>query len=107
MPASSAARPASRIRSGRRRATASWIARRLTASSDLFRQSEVATVAGMAGTAANLGALLFSVAIGALVTTTGYTPFFMILGGIDLLGALILWLLVRPSDTVSEVKRDT
>jgi ACS family hexuronate transporter-like MFS transporter len=79
----------------------------ITMSSDLFRQSEVATVAGMAGTAANLGALLFSVAIGTLVATTGYEPFFIILGGIDLLGAALLWFLVRPSDIVSEVKRDT
>jgi len=74
----------------------------ITLSSDLFRQSEVATVTGMAGTAANLGALLFSVAIGSLVATTGYAPFFFILGGIDLLGALLLWLLVKPVAPVSE-----
>ena len=74
----------------------------ITMSSDLFRQNEVATVTGMAGTAANLGALLFSVAIGSLVATTGYAPFFFILGGIDLFGALLLWLLVRPVNPVSE-----
>lgn len=79
----------------------------ITMSSDLFRQSEVATVTGLAGTAANLGALLFSVAIGVLVTTTGYTPFFIMLGGVNLLGTLLLWLLVRPADTISEVKRDS
>jgi len=77
----------------------------ITLSSDLFRQSEVATVTGMAGTAANLGALLFSIAIGALVATTGYTPFFFILSGVDLLGALILWLLVSSGDN-PEVTRD-
>jgi len=74
----------------------------ITMSSDLFRQSEVATVTGMAGTAANLGALLFSLAIGALVATTGYAPFFYVLGGVDLLGALVLWLLVRPGDAPAE-----
>ncbi|WP_040309837.1 MFS transporter [Asticcacaulis biprosthecium] len=74
----------------------------ITMSSDLFRQSEVATVAGMAGTAANLGALLFSVAIGTLVATTGYTPFFFILGGIDLLGALLLWFLVKPMEAARD-----
>lgn len=79
----------------------------ITLSSDLFRQNEVATVTGMAGTAANLGALLFSVAIGTLVATTGYTPFFFILGGIDLLGALLLWLLVSSADAPSEVTSDS
>ncbi len=74
----------------------------ITLSSDLFRQSEVATVTGLAGTAANLGALLFSVAIGSLVATTGYAPFFFILGGVDLLGALLLWLLVKPVAPISE-----
>ncbi|MBW8734583.1 MAG: MFS transporter [Asticcacaulis sp.] len=78
----------------------------ITLSSDLFRQSEVATVTGMAGTAANLGALLFSVAIGTLVATTGYAPFFFILGGIDILGAVLLWLLIRPVDATPEVMRD-
>jgi ACS family hexuronate transporter-like MFS transporter len=56
----------------------------------------------MAGTAANLGALLFSLAIGALVATTGYAPFFYVLGGVDLLGALVLWLLVRLGDAPAE-----
>ena len=49
----------------------------ITMSSDLFRRSEVATVAGMAGTCGNAGVLLFSLLIGGLVTTVGYTPFFV------------------------------
>ena len=73
----------------------------ITMSSDLFRRSEVATVAGMAGTAANLGALLFSVAIGILVARIGYGPFFIILGGMDLVGAALLWWLVTPPKTVT------
>src|SRR5262249_51091996 len=43
----------------------------ITMSSDLFRKSEVATVAGMAGTFGNAGLLLFSLAIGALVARIG------------------------------------
>ena len=35
-------------------------------SSDLFKRSEVATVAGMAGTMGNAGLMLFSLLIGAL-----------------------------------------
>jgi len=67
----------------------------ITMSSDLFKRNEVATVAGMAGTFGNLGLLLFNLMIGALVTTIGYTPFFIALGVLDLVGAAILWTVVR------------
>lgn len=67
----------------------------ITMASDLFRRSEVATVAGMAGTFGNLGVLIFSLAIGSLVATVGYNPFFVALGLLDLVGALVLWALVR------------
>jgi len=33
--------------------------------------------------------------IGGLVTTIGYTPFFVCLGGLDLIGAMVIWSLVR------------
>jgi ACS family hexuronate transporter-like MFS transporter len=67
----------------------------ITMASDLFRRSEVATVAGLAGTCGNLGVLLFSLAIGGLVATVGYDPFFMALGVLDLAGAVVLWTLVK------------
>lgn len=67
----------------------------ITMASDLFKRSEVATVAGMAGTCGNAGLLLFSLAIGGLVASVGYTPFFAFLGFLDLLGAAVLWTLVR------------
>jgi ACS family hexuronate transporter-like MFS transporter len=69
----------------------------ITMSSDLFKRSEVATVTGMAGTFGNLGLLLFSLAIGGLVTKVGYTPFFICLGVLDLIGAVVLWTLVREA----------
>ncbi len=67
----------------------------ITMSSDLFRKSEVATVAGMAGTFGNFGVLIFSLMIGGLVATVGYDPFFIALGVLDLVGAVLLWTLVR------------
>lgn len=72
----------------------------ITMSSDLFPRNEVATVAGMAGTFGNLGVLLFSLAIGALVNTIGYTPFFVCLGVLDLIGAAVLWTLVREPNAI-------
>ena len=71
----------------------------ITMSSDLFKRSEVATVAGMAGTCGNAGLLTFSLLIGALVTTIGYTPFFVCLGVLDLVGAAVLWTVVREPES--------
>jgi ACS family hexuronate transporter-like MFS transporter len=67
----------------------------ITMASDLFKRNEVATVAGMAGTYGNAGLLIFSLLIGALVARIGYTPFFVCLGVLDLVGATALWTLVR------------
>ena len=67
----------------------------ITMSSDLFKRNEVATVAGMAGTCGNAGVLIFSLLIGSLVTRVGYTPFFIGLAVLDLLGAVVLWTVVR------------
>jgi MFS transporter, ACS family, hexuronate transporter len=67
----------------------------ITMSSDLFKRNEVATVTGMAGFFGNGGLLIFSLMIGGLVATIGYTPFFVGLGVLDLAGAAILWTLVR------------
>jgi ACS family hexuronate transporter-like MFS transporter len=67
----------------------------ITMSSDLFRRNEVATVAGMCGTFGNFGLLIFSLLIGGLMATVGYTPFFVSLAVLDLLAAVLLWTLVR------------
>jgi ACS family hexuronate transporter-like MFS transporter len=67
----------------------------ITMASDLFNRNEVATVAGMAGTCGNFGVLIFSLLIGGLVTRVGYDPFFLALAVLDLVGATLLWTLVR------------
>jgi ACS family hexuronate transporter-like MFS transporter len=67
----------------------------ITMASDLFKRSEVGTVAGFAGTCGNLGVLVFSLLIGGLVSTVGYNPFFIALAILDLVGAAVLWSLVR------------
>jgi ACS family hexuronate transporter-like MFS transporter len=63
--------------------------------SDLFKRNEVATVAGMAGTFGNGGLLIFNLVIGSLVAVIGYTPFFIGLAALDLVGAAVLWTVVR------------
>jgi ACS family hexuronate transporter-like MFS transporter len=49
----------------------------------------------MAGTCGNAGVLIFSLLMGALVMRIGYTPFFVGLAALDLLGAVVLWTIVR------------
>ena len=61
----------------------------------MFKKNEVATIAGMAGTFGNAGLLIFSLLIGALVIKIGYTPFFICLGLFDVIGAVILWTVVK------------
>jgi ACS family hexuronate transporter-like MFS transporter len=68
---------------------------------DLFKRNEVATVTGMMGTCSNAGVLFFNLLIGAFVIKIGYTPFFIAVGLLDLVGAALLWLVVR------EPHRDT
>lgn len=67
----------------------------ITMASDLFKKNEVATAAGMAGTLGNGGVLVFSLLMGGLVKTVGYTPFFVCLALLDLVGASVLWTVVR------------
>lgn len=76
----------------------------ITMSSDLFRRNEVATVAGMCGTFGNLGLLIFSLLIGTLLASVGYTPFFVSLAVLDLVAAVLLWTLVREPQPISMQK---
>jgi ACS family hexuronate transporter-like MFS transporter len=73
----------------------------ITMASDLFKRNEVATVAGMAGTMGNLGLTLFNLAIGVLVATAGYSGFFIALAVLDLIGAAVLWTLVKEPKTAA------
>lgn len=67
----------------------------ITMATDLFRRNEVGTVAGMAGTCANLGILITTLIIGGLVSTIGYTPFFIALAVLDLIAAAVVWTVIR------------
>ncbi|MEG3169179.1 MFS transporter [Sphingomonas sp. LB3N6] len=67
----------------------------ITLCSDLFPQDQVATATGISGTAANLGVLIFTLTLGMLVDQVGYQPFFILLGLLDLVGAALLWTLIR------------
>ncbi|WP_281075154.1 MFS transporter [Klebsiella quasivariicola] len=75
----------------------------MTLASDLFKKNQVATVSGMAGSAAWLGQLLFTMVMGLLVHQIGYTPFFIALSILDLIAAAIIWLtVIDPQRAVRE-----
>jgi len=67
----------------------------ITMATDLFPRNEVGTVAGMAGTCANLGILIFTWQLGQRVDQIGYTPVFVLLAVLDILAAVIAWTVIR------------
>ena len=67
----------------------------MTLSADLFDSRMVATATGLAGSAAWIGGLSFSLIVGALADTVGYHPLFVSLAILDVLAATALWLLLR------------
>src|SRR5262249_41524311 len=60
-------------------------------SADLFDRRVVATVTGMAGSAAWIGGMSFSLLVGALADTIGYNPLFVCLALFDIVGTIVLW----------------
>jgi ACS family hexuronate transporter-like MFS transporter len=61
-----------------------------TLNADVFSTAELGTAVGFVGQAGWLGGLLFSLAIGQLVDTIGFTPIFACLTAFDLTAALLL-----------------
>jgi ACS family hexuronate transporter-like MFS transporter len=67
----------------------------ITMATDLFPRNEVGTVAGMAGTCANLGILIFTYELGQRVDQIGYTPVFVLLAALDIVAAIVAWTIIR------------
>jgi ACS family hexuronate transporter-like MFS transporter len=65
--------------------------------SDVFGKNEVATATGLAGMSGYLGATLFTLVFGVLVTVVGYSPLFVVLAVFDVLACIVVWTLVRES----------
>jgi ACS family hexuronate transporter-like MFS transporter len=74
----------------------------ITMSSDLFKKNEVGTVAGLQGMCGNFGLLLFNTVIGLLVASVGYTPFFVAMAVLDLIGAAVLWSFVKAGQDAEQ-----
>jgi ACS family hexuronate transporter-like MFS transporter len=67
-----------------------------TLTADVFPRDAVARANGLVGMFGWMGGLSFSLLIGALADTVGFAPLFSLLGVFDLVGAVVLFLLLRP-----------
>ena len=67
--------------------------------SDVFGKNEVATATGLAGMSGYLGATIFTLVFGVLVTLVGYSPLFMLLAVFDLAAAVVVCMLIREKMT--------
>jgi ACS family hexuronate transporter-like MFS transporter len=77
----------------------------LTLPADLFPKRTVATANGMSGTFGYLGGFLFTASVGFVAKAIGYTPLFVAMGLFDIIGAIILWSLLRePKSDDTPVK---
>lgn len=81
-----------------------WVNNVQTLPSDTFPTGYVGSVAGMAGTAAGIGAMLLTMATGWVVDHFSYQPVLFASGFLVPLASLLLFLLIRPSsfrDTIN------
>lgn len=78
-----------------------------TLGADLFKENEVATAVGLAGSCAWIGQLSFNLFIGAFVGIIGFGPFFVALAIFDLIGAVALWTLIKERTTPDTIKLAT
>ena len=67
--------------------------------SDVFGKNEVATATGLAGMSGYLGATLFTLVFGVMVTHVGYSPMFVVLAVFDVMAAIVVFALVREGNT--------
>jgi ACS family hexuronate transporter-like MFS transporter len=70
----------------------------LTLPADLFPKRSVATANGLSGSAAQLGGILFTMAVGIVAMKIGYGPLFTAIAFFDIIGVAVLWgLLQEPA----------
>jgi ACS family hexuronate transporter-like MFS transporter len=67
----------------------------ITLCADVFEPRTVGTASGMAGSAAWIGGMLFTLLIGQSADAWGYNPLFVALAALDLVGTAALWALLR------------
>ncbi|QCA03195.1 MFS transporter [Pantoea vagans] len=77
----------------------------ITLSSDVFGRNEVATANGLTGMAAWTASTMFALVVGALADTLGFSPLFAALAVFDLLGAVVIWTVLK-NKPISELNTE-
>jgi ACS family hexuronate transporter-like MFS transporter len=78
----------------------------ITLSSDVFGRNEVATANGLTGMAAWTASTMFALVVGALADTIGFSPLFAVLAVFDLLGAVVIWTVLK-SKSAEELQKES
>lgn len=66
---------------------------------DLFPKSTVATANGLSGTCGHFSGMCFTFCVGWFVMHIGYSPVFVTIALLDLIGAAVLWTVIREPKT--------
>jgi MFS transporter, ACS family, hexuronate transporter len=74
-----------------------WVNNVQTLPSDLFSPSLVASISGLAGTGAGVGAMIFTFSTGWVVDHLGYAPILIASGLLVPIGTILLFWLLRPA----------
>lgn len=81
-----------------------WVNNVQTLTSDLFPNHLVASISGLAGTGAGLGAMIFMLSTGWLVDHFGYTLVLVISGLLIPIATTVLWILSRNTEDSNRAK---
>ena len=76
-----------------------WVNNVQTLTSDFFPNELVASISGLAGTSAGIGAMIFTLCTGWAVDHFGYLPIFILSGFLVPIGTLVLGQLYRSHET--------
>jgi MFS transporter, ACS family, hexuronate transporter len=79
----------------------------LTLPADLFPYRTVATANGLSGSCAHFGGMLFTLCVGWLVMHTGYALIFIAIALFDIIGASLLWILLRAPVASASLSQNT
>jgi ACS family hexuronate transporter-like MFS transporter len=82
-----------------------WISNVQTLPSDLFSDRTVATVAGLGGTGAAIGSMIFTFATGWVVQHLSYTPILTVAGILAPIGTVMLFVLMGKIQRVAPARR--